>query len=74
MLLKAAEIGRLDIVRWIVDHDLEICNEEEDDDNFFPPSRVTSLGGEARLAIHIAAVNGHLDVAKYLHENADTPV
>ncbi|RLN77598.1 hypothetical protein BBJ28_00000463 [Nothophytophthora sp. Chile5] len=38
------------------------------------PVYLTDLGGEASLAIHAAAVNGHLEVAEYLRARVDTPL
>ncbi|KAG7383358.1 hypothetical protein PHYPSEUDO_003738 [Phytophthora pseudosyringae] len=35
------------------------------------PTHITSVGGEACLDIHAAAINGHLEVAKYLHARVD---
>ncbi|KAL3663193.1 hypothetical protein V7S43_011603 [Phytophthora oleae] len=33
----------------------------------------TCLGGKTSLAIHAAAINGHLEVSKYLHANIEKP-
>ncbi|OWZ02166.1 hypothetical protein PHMEG_00026315 [Phytophthora megakarya] len=38
------------------------------------PKHITSVGGEAGLMIHAAAINGHVEVAKYLHARVDTPL
>lgn len=62
ILLKAAEHGREDIVRWIIGHDWERKKATE---------YITSVGGEASLCIHAAAVNGHLGIAKFLHARVD---
>lgn len=67
VLLMAAEYGHLEVVRWLLDLDLR----SHANDN---QSRLTDLGGEASLAIHIAAVNGHLEIAKYLRARADKPL
>lgn len=36
-------------------------------------SHITGAGGEASLAIHPAAIDGHLEVAKYLQARAELP-
>ncbi|EGZ26003.1 hypothetical protein PHYSODRAFT_297425 [Phytophthora sojae] len=71
VLLRAAESGHLDIVRWVINREIEggVCpktNGEGANKN-----ALTSLGGEASLSIHVAAVNGHVEVAKYLLEHVD---
>ncbi|KAH7491420.1 putative ankyrin repeat protein R848 [Phytophthora ramorum] len=72
LLLKATENGHLEIARWIIERDLDGTSLSYEED--FRPPRITSLGGEASLAVHVAAVNGHLEVAQYLHEHVDTAV
>lgn len=57
IVVMAAEKGHLHIVQWMLDRD----------------AHLTDLGGEASLAIHTAADNGHLEVAKYLHARAKLP-
>ncbi|RLN77599.1 hypothetical protein BBJ28_00000462 [Nothophytophthora sp. Chile5] len=90
VLIKAAENGQLDVVRWIIDRDWaqeeEDRDSESDDDGYGGgyygghrdlyqcPAHITDVGGEASLAIHAAAVNGHLEIAKYLHSRVDTPL
>ncbi|KAL3663288.1 hypothetical protein V7S43_011697 [Phytophthora oleae] len=83
-LVKAAEAGKLNVVQWIIDRD---GNDDElgyergpneyelgyTDGDISRCTYITCLGGEARLAIHAAAINGHLEVAKYLHANIDKP-
>lgn len=73
VLVKAAENGHLDVVRWVIDCDWDEEENEEDggDEDYFDTPYLTSLGGEASLAIHAAATNGHLDVAKYLHARVE---
>ncbi|KAG1710045.1 hypothetical protein DVH05_017053 [Phytophthora capsici] len=83
-LLKAAEAGHLEIVQWIIDRDRQdnTLGYESGSDEFDTglvgddsPRRtyITCLGGEASLAIHAAAINGHLEVAKYLHASIEKP-
>ncbi|OWY97696.1 hypothetical protein PHMEG_00031714 [Phytophthora megakarya] len=66
MLAQAAEGGHLDVVRWLIDRDTRNSRDGS-------RSRMTDLGGQASLAIHGAAVNGHLAVAKYLRAQAKPP-
>ncbi|KAL4156863.1 hypothetical protein PRNP1_005889 [Phytophthora ramorum] len=85
-LLKAAENGHLNVVRWLIEQDWsnEDLEREDEADQWYDwdrrnsdishPTHATSVGGEASLAIHAAAVNGHLEVAKYLHARVDTPL
>ncbi|KAE9314077.1 hypothetical protein PF008_g19569 [Phytophthora fragariae] len=76
----------MDIVRWIIDADRKDMGDESDGggddsdewDDFYPRAfgqdfPITSLGGEASLAVGAAAMGGHLEVAKYLHERVATP-
>ncbi|ETL92756.1 hypothetical protein F442_09239 [Phytophthora nicotianae P10297] len=83
-LFKAAEAGKLNVVRWIVDrdrNDSELGDQSGPDEYNFDYSYgdrtrrtyLTCLGGEATLAIHAAAINGHLEVAKYLRAHTDKP-
>ncbi|OWY90567.1 hypothetical protein PHMEG_00041251, partial [Phytophthora megakarya] len=80
VLLKAAENGHLKIVRWLVERDLHnyrFKEEASEEDEYFldiPHMRVTALGAEASLSIHAAAINGHLDVAKYLRDHVEKAV
>ncbi|KAF4147520.1 Ankyrin repeats domain-containing protein [Phytophthora infestans] len=83
LLLKAADAGQMAVVRWIIDRDwsMDTSSDQESDDAGSPfdddlhsRKHITSVGGEASLAIHNAAVNGHLDVAKYLHARVDWPL
>ncbi|RLN36926.1 hypothetical protein BBJ28_00024661 [Nothophytophthora sp. Chile5] len=69
VLVKAAEKGQLDVVRWMLERD---CAEVESDGE--GGADVTDLVAEASLAVHSAAVNGHLEVAKYLCAIGDTQV
>ncbi|GMF25061.1 unnamed protein product [Phytophthora fragariaefolia] len=75
VLIKAAEAGQLSVVHWIIDRDRndgDLGNESDPGEYGFGyrpvkhrrQTYLTCLGGEARLAIHAAAINGHLDVAK----------
>ncbi|OWZ20542.1 hypothetical protein PHMEG_0005024 [Phytophthora megakarya] len=84
-LIKAAEAGYLNVVRWIIDRDWNDemlgtqvgLDEYKNDYNHGERTRLTyltCLGGEASLAIHAAAVNGHIEVAKYLHAHVDMPL
>ncbi|KAL4172420.1 hypothetical protein KRP22_007584 [Phytophthora ramorum] len=85
-LLKAAENGHLNVVRWLIEQDWsnEDLEREDEADQWYDwdrrnsdishPTHATSVGGEASLAIHAAVVNGHLEVAKYLHARVDTPL
>ncbi|KAL4129667.1 hypothetical protein PRIC2_005674 [Phytophthora ramorum] len=85
-LLKAAENGHLNVVRWLIEQDWsnEDLEREDEADQWYDwdrrnsdishPTHATSVGGEASLAIHAAAVNGHLEVAKYLHARVDRPL
>ncbi|KAK1943499.1 putative ankyrin repeat protein [Phytophthora citrophthora] len=83
-LIKAAEAGQLKVVEWIIDRDRKDDrlgygrgpNEYDTGRGYDESPRrtyVTCLGGEANLAIHVAAINGHLEVAKYLHAIIDKP-
>ncbi|ETI46277.1 hypothetical protein F443_09317 [Phytophthora nicotianae P1569] len=87
VLVRAAEAGHLDVVRWIIDRDwndqgLGTDSGEDEDEyamgynrgNRTRRTHITCLGGEASLAIHAAAIHGHLDVAKYLHSRIDIPL
>ncbi|KAF1795816.1 Ankyrin repeat-containing domain [Phytophthora cactorum] len=90
VMAKAAESGHLDIIRWLVELDWSNEDVDSDDDSrhsddFYysgygnsydeeRPPYLTSTGGEATLSIHTAAINGHLDVAKYLHAHVDWPL
>lgn len=69
LVVKAAEEGHLHVVRWLINRDMQ----EGDTRDALARSHLTDLGGEASLSIHIAAVNGHLDVAKYLRARAQVP-
>ncbi|GMF44317.1 unnamed protein product [Phytophthora fragariaefolia] len=84
VLIKAAEAGQLSVVRWILDRDRNDgdLGNESDPEEYHSGYRyekrrrqtyLTCLGGEARLAIHAAAINGHLDVAKYIYAHVDIP-
>ncbi|KAE8879284.1 hypothetical protein PF010_g8581 [Phytophthora fragariae] len=88
VLVKAAEVGHLNLVRWIIEQDWE--DEDMDTDggsdceDVFSLGTIdspkvrrtyhTSLGGEASLAIHAAAINGYLEVAQYLYAGTDKPL
>ncbi|KAF4139224.1 Ankyrin repeats domain-containing protein [Phytophthora infestans] len=61
-VVAAAQCGQLAIVRWLLDNGVGIDGED-----------FTGLGEEASLAVHIAAVDGHLKVAKYLCARTQTP-
>lgn len=77
VLLKAAENGHLDIVRWVINRDLEdhgLDSDSDEEGDGGSKFHVTSIGGEAGLSIHMAAVNGHLEIAKYLLDCADAAV
>ncbi|KAE9111251.1 hypothetical protein PF010_g10873 [Phytophthora fragariae] len=84
VLLKAAEHGHLSIVRWVIDRNLEDDDSSSDSEEEVGgglmygaddlPFHITALGGEASLSIHVAAVNGHLEVAQYLQEQVDSAV
>ncbi|ETL79086.1 hypothetical protein L917_20206 [Phytophthora nicotianae] len=86
LLLRASEAGQMRVVRWIIDRDwsIETSSDHENgesspfgynsDDERSSRRHSTSLGGEASLAIHSAAVNGHLEVAKYLHARVGGPL
>jgi len=65
LVVNAAEKGHLAVARWAVDRD----EHDIEGDHL-----LTGLGGEASLAIHIAATNGRLQVAKYLRTQVQTPV
>lgn len=54
LVAKAAENGRLDAVRWLIE-----CGQVSE-------SRAASFSCEVHLGIHLAAVKGHFEVAKYL--------
>ncbi|KAE9103941.1 hypothetical protein PF007_g14218 [Phytophthora fragariae] len=92
-LVRAAEKGDLDTVRWLIerdwnDEDLDSSDSDSDDWDGFGggygwggrrrertrPTHATNVGGEACLAIHAAAVNGHLEVAKYIRTRVDAPL
>ncbi|KAL4115158.1 hypothetical protein PRIC2_014052 [Phytophthora ramorum] len=79
-LVKTAEAGQLNAVRWTIrDLDRQDRNYRDWGDYGFALRsdsnsgrvEITRLGWEAGLAIHAAAVNGHLDVAKYLYNRID---
>ncbi|KAE9091008.1 hypothetical protein PF010_g18369 [Phytophthora fragariae] len=88
VVVQAAKNGHLDVVRWAIDRDWDNEKDEEDSDeeDFYTsgfysrqrkisrPPYLTSIGGEASLAVHTAAINGHLKVAKYLHARVDWPM
>ncbi|KAG7377879.1 hypothetical protein PHYPSEUDO_010883 [Phytophthora pseudosyringae] len=84
MLVEAAEVGHLNVIRWVIERDwddealLTEGSDVEDPDNRLAVTtaidRQTSLGGGASLAIHAAAINGHLDIARYLYARADKPL
>ncbi|RLN89877.1 hypothetical protein BBJ28_00019581 [Nothophytophthora sp. Chile5] len=69
VLVQVAEKGQLDVVRWMIESD---CAEVESDGE--GGVDVTDLVAEASLAVHSAAANGHLEVAKYLCAIGDTQV
>ncbi|KAK1943427.1 putative ankyrin repeat protein [Phytophthora citrophthora] len=80
ILVKAAEAGQLEVVQWIIDRDrvgntLGYQSEYHmrGYDTGLRRTRITSLGGEASLAIHPAAINGHLEVARYLRSKIEKP-
>lgn len=89
VMVKAAENGHLDIVRWLIELDWSNEDADSDEDTRYNddiyhggytnsyyekrPPPITSTGGEATLSIHVAACNGHLGVAKYLHSHVDWP-
>ncbi|KAE9073892.1 hypothetical protein PF010_g24893 [Phytophthora fragariae] len=64
LVVKAAEHGHLHVIRWLIDGD-DAWNGIS--------TRCTDLGGEASVAIHTAAIRGHLEVAQYLYVRAKTP-
>ncbi|KAL3659374.1 hypothetical protein V7S43_015645 [Phytophthora oleae] len=78
-LILAAEDGQLKVVQWMLDRDRKddkLKNGDVAGPEYGHRARstfITCLGGEASLAIHSAAVNGHLEVAKLLHANIDKP-
>ncbi|KAG3242646.1 hypothetical protein PI124_g12527 [Phytophthora idaei] len=87
VLVRAAEAGQLNVVRWIIDrdwNDQDLGTESGEDDDEYGVgynrgnrtrrTHITCLGGESSLAIHAAAISGHLDVAKYLHSHNDMPL
>lgn len=61
LVMKAAENRHLEVVRWLVERNSEGSGTND---------RHPNLTREVSLAIHFAAVNGHLHVAKYLREYA----
>ncbi|KAG7381231.1 hypothetical protein PHYPSEUDO_006275 [Phytophthora pseudosyringae] len=63
LVAVAADQGRLNVVRWLIDRDADDTVEKH----------LTDLGGEVSLSIHHAAVNGHSEVAKYLRVRAEKP-
>ncbi|RLN77606.1 hypothetical protein BBJ28_00000456 [Nothophytophthora sp. Chile5] len=69
LLVKAAEKGQLDVVRWVIDRNRTLTETASDDEAF-----MADLGAEAILSIHFAAINGHLEVAKYLRVCVPTPL
>ncbi|KAK1935385.1 putative ankyrin repeat protein [Phytophthora citrophthora] len=78
-LIPAAEAGQLEVVQWMLDRDQndDKLNNEDDTGAVNVPRKrcklLTYLGGEASLAIHTAAINGHLEIAKLLHAKIDKP-
>ncbi|OWZ01920.1 hypothetical protein PHMEG_00026612 [Phytophthora megakarya] len=54
LVVKVAETGPLEVLRWLFEH---MWNSNAE--------RVIDM--ELEVAVHTAAINGHLDVAKYLH-------
>ncbi|KAF1795812.1 Ankyrin repeat-containing domain [Phytophthora cactorum] len=74
VVVMAAEKGHLNIVQWLIDRN---TNSKYPTGGYghAPGTRtkLTVLGGEASMAIHTAAVNGHLEVAKYLRARAAAP-
>jgi len=64
LVIYAAGKVHLEVVRWAIDRDAQ-------NQKGYP---LTAVGGEARLTIHTAAVNGHLQVAKYLRAHAQAPM
>jgi hypothetical protein len=86
--LAVASAGRLDVLKWLDTKGqvegvvgLVVCAAQKGDVAHWAFERdahdichwLTGLGGEASLAIHIAATNGHLHVAKYLRTHVQTP-
>ncbi|EGZ14440.1 hypothetical protein PHYSODRAFT_332827 [Phytophthora sojae] len=59
LLETAAENGHLDIVRWLIEND--------------EAGELTELGGEGRVSILPAAINGHAEVAKFLRDKVQRP-
>lgn len=89
LLVQAAEGGQMEIVRWLVELDwdegyLDSDSDSERDEDCnccahfrrenTRPTHVTNVGRKASLAIHTAAIFGHLDIAKYLHARVDAPL
>ncbi|KAG3104423.1 hypothetical protein PI124_g16876 [Phytophthora idaei] len=74
VVVMAAEKGHLNIVQWLIDRNT-ISKYPTGGYGHAPGTRakLTVLGGEASMAIHTAAVNGHLEVAKYLRARAAAP-
>ncbi|KAK1943431.1 hypothetical protein P3T76_004827 [Phytophthora citrophthora] len=72
-LLKAAVAGHLNVVQWTIDRDRQDGTLGYESGDGTRRTYITRLGGETRLAIHAAAINGHLEVAKYLHAYVDKP-
>ncbi|GMF20672.1 unnamed protein product [Phytophthora lilii] len=82
-LIKAAEAGHMNVVHWIMNRDRndEGLGDESGEDEYRtferrPEDRkthLTCLEGEASLAIHAAAINGHLNIAKYLYALVNMP-
>ncbi|EGZ14588.1 hypothetical protein PHYSODRAFT_560883 [Phytophthora sojae] len=79
-LIRAAEKGHVDIVRWLVEREFdsddedEVGEDEDEDEGMKTASEVTSVGGEATLAIEAALLNGHHDIAQYLFSRAEKPL
>jgi ankyrin repeat protein len=79
LVAKAAEDGHLAVVRWLIENEslvlpYDLANVTLDEpENVDEGEGLPDFKAEATLSIHLAVINGHLAIAKYLREQAPAP-